>query len=266
MSHVEISVRLSQADYASLCAQAEETCRTVDGMVAFLVREWGKGGGTFNPIKSPDDTTPHTTNTFGTDSDAPKTKGIVLKKRKNKIIPDDADQRVIMDGVRLKDPYNEQGVVVNQCKVFFYENKTGTAILPSVMARFKDVDTGERVESISFATPEGVVSQDKYPMKVLNQEELVQRWLAGEYEVVDNPMDYEPVMVRVRDGKMVYQMGEIPVGEFVPSPEQLAEYRSRGWKQRQIEAFIKMRSGVVPMGTNFGEWLADAYASIDAMA
>ena len=105
MSHVEISVRLSQADYASLCAQAEETCRTVDGMVAFLVREWGKGGGTFNPIKSPDETKPHTTNTFGADSDAPKTKGIVLKKRKNKLIPEDADQRVIMDGVRLKDPY-----------------------------------------------------------------------------------------------------------------------------------------------------------------
>ena len=265
MSHVEISVRLSQSDYASLCVQAEETCRTVDGMVAFLVREWGRGGGAFNPIKSSDDTTPHTTNTFGTDSDAPKGKEIVLKKRKYKLIPEDAVQSVVMDGVRLKDPYNEQGVVVDQCKVFFHENKTGTAILPSVMARFKDVDTGQRVDSVVFDTPEGPYRQEKYPMRVLNQEDVVQRWLAGEYEVVDSPSDFEPVMVRVRDGKMVYQMGEIPVGEFVPSAEQLAEYRSRGWKQRQIEAFIKMRSGVVPMGMDFGKWLAEAYAKIDAM-
>lgn len=267
MDKVEVTIKLSQADYASLCVQAEDTCRTVEGMVAFLIRNFGAGVNTsippyqtFNPIKSEP-----TTNLFGSGSDDVAPKKVVLKKRKHKLLPDDAPQRVIMDGVIVRDPYDDKAVKVDRCKVFFYENKEGTAVLAQVKGRYLDFETGKPVESITFQTPQGMATQKSERLKLVNMEELVRRWQEGDYEVVDVPEDYDPRIVKVRNNRLVYKMADFEMGTFVPSPEQIKEYKERGWKQHQIDKFIEMRSSIIPGGPGYADWLMDTYAAIDAM-
>jgi hypothetical protein len=254
-----VTINLDKEVLIKLRDSAKEEMRDPASMLAWMIMSYTRQttntpSHAINPIKSTDDAGP---------------KKFELKKAKRHIIPDDIPTRVVMDHVVVGDPaagctrkHDLDGVAVS----FFERRVDGRWEMGvNVTTKHYDIDTGEPVATVSVDTGAGRADIGSIVLKVYNADDLISRWLAGDYEVAENWEDYVPRISRVQKGVFVREMAEVKPGRFVPSEEQLEEYRERGWSQAQVEAFIKLRSCVVPGGPEWVKTLSGLYGQVDKL-
>lgn len=230
---------------------AEDSYRSPTQMLCFIIDTFGNAPQTtiptqqaFNPIKS----------------EAPK--------KKHTLIPEGQPTRVVMDCVEVVDRNTEKRISLDQVIVGFAERKVeGTlAIVPSVNSGFIDWKSGEAVDEVTIRTPAGSERVNHMGLKVLNPAALVQRWLDGSYDSVDDEERYALNIIKVRDGRPYIEQTPLVPGRFEPSPEQMREYREdREWTTAQIAKFIELRSSVVPGGPDWPVRLNAMYREVDDM-
>ena len=198
----------------------------------------------------------------------PETKPPATSKWPFKLIPEGYPLKVLMDDVMVIDHTTKRPISLDHVAVSFSERKVDGAlsIVASVSSEFIDYYTGEHVPYIIINTPGGSERITSMGLNLLNEGDLVRRWLDGLYDSVDNWEQHVLRIVRVKDGRPYVEMAPIVPGRFVPSEEQYEEYRKdREWSEEQIEKFIELRSQVVPGGPDWLTTLNGLYAQVDRM-
>ena len=196
------------------------------------------------------------------------------RERARNIIPDGIPLRVVMDGVQLVDDFERLVSPPGNPASRVYDS------VPMMFDEVKSKSTGEwiiRAKAVTrFVSPEGVPVDrmevvpgtwvTEWSPQIVDKDGTIDRWLSGDYRLVDDWEQHELRVTVVEGGKLAARPQPLPnmTGNFVPSPDQLAEYRERGWDDEGVALFIELRSAMPTAVYDFHDRLVDINRQVDA--